>query len=174
MSCERIEELLSRYVEGDLSGGERREVDEHVASCEACRSSLHVYQELEASLVSLRDGRPSPARAAAAVSGRLGLRSRVGLRWTRPWIPALTGAAFIGVGTAWFVLRGAISSVFARIDAGSSTFYSHAVSEMTAGMASGVARFAGTGEWVLLSVYLGIFALVMLAGSWMVLRFVRG
>ncbi len=173
MSCESIEKLLPLYVEGDLSSGERREVDEHVASCESCCSSLRFYEELEASLLSLGDARPSPARAAAAVSGSLGLRSRAGFRWTWPGVPALTGAAFIVLGIALYVLRGAIPSIFARFDVGTSTVYSRAMSEVASGMASGVTRIAGTGEWVLLSVYLGIFALVMFAGSWMVLRFVR-
>jgi anti-sigma factor RsiW len=169
MSCEKFEELLARYAGGDLATDERRVVDEHLAACESCRESLTFYEALEGSLVSLRDERPSPARAAVAVSGRLGLLARPAYRPRWLSLPTVAGAALIALGLVLGFLLTNVSDLLTTVGEGASAGYSRAISELSAGLT----RFAGSGEWVLLSVYLGIFALVMLTGSWMVLKFVR-
>ena len=40
MSHEVIQELLSAYLDDDLSSEERQRVDEHLAVCEDCRDEL--------------------------------------------------------------------------------------------------------------------------------------
>ncbi len=45
MTCERIEELLSAYLEGELSAGERGEIETHLADCPACAELLEVMRE---------------------------------------------------------------------------------------------------------------------------------
>ena len=64
MACERIEGLLTAYLDGDLSAGEKALVDEHVRICADCASllsymrataeSLSAFPEIEPSL-SLRE-----------------------------------------------------------------------------------------------------------------------
>jgi predicted anti-sigma-YlaC factor YlaD len=178
MSCEKFEDLFPLYLEGELAGEERRRVDEHVASCPSCRESLAFYGELETALVSRRDLRPSPARAAAAVTARLGLRRRWTLLDAWVGVPAVASAGFILLGLVLFVFRGPVTVFFTGVaehilglfGEQFSTGLSRAVEAWT----SGIGRIAGLGnEWVLLSIYAGLFALIMLTGSWMVLKFVR-
>jgi anti-sigma factor RsiW len=40
MSCERIQELLSPYLDGDLSPSERAEMDSHLKACPDCAELL--------------------------------------------------------------------------------------------------------------------------------------
>ena len=43
-SCEQITEMLVDYTDGQLSAGESRQVAEHLAKCEHCRSTLKALQ----------------------------------------------------------------------------------------------------------------------------------
>jgi predicted anti-sigma-YlaC factor YlaD len=169
VSCEKFEDLLPLYVEGDLPAEERNHVDEHVASCARCRESLAFYSELETSLSSLRDLRPSPVRTAAAVSERLGLRPRRHARRSFVNVPAIVSAGFIVIGIVLYDFRNIVEDFFARVGVGASNGYSRAVTDLT----QGAAQVSGGSEWVLLTIFAGVFALVMLVGSWMVLRFVK-
>jgi hypothetical protein len=51
MKCEHIEELLSPYLEDELSREERRAVEEHAKSCESCSLLLSSLKETRGSLV---------------------------------------------------------------------------------------------------------------------------
>jgi len=51
MKCEHIEELLSPYLEDELSREEKRAVEEHVKSCESCSLLLSSLEETTESLV---------------------------------------------------------------------------------------------------------------------------
>ena len=53
MKCEDIEELLSPYLEDELSREDRRAVEEHLKSCESCSLLLSSLQETTEFLVSL-------------------------------------------------------------------------------------------------------------------------
>jgi anti-sigma factor RsiW len=60
MKTNHPEQLLSLYVDDELTGEERREVSEHLASCESCRLSIEEMRALrvrikEAADVSLPD-----------------------------------------------------------------------------------------------------------------------
>ncbi|MGB9877135.1 MAG: anti-sigma factor family protein [bacterium] len=55
MKCERIKELLSDYINGDLSEGMRALVDNHLESCPSCRLEL---KKLEKMCVLLRSFQP--------------------------------------------------------------------------------------------------------------------
>jgi predicted anti-sigma-YlaC factor YlaD len=169
VSCEKFEDLLPLYVEGDLPAEERSRVDEHVASCARCRESLAFYSELETSLTSLRSLRPSHVRTAAAVSDRLGLRPRRRARRSFVNVPAIVSAGVIVLGIVLYDFRNIVADFFARVGVGASNGYSRAVTDLT----QGAAQVSGGSEWVLITIFAGVFALVMLVGSWMVLRFVR-
>ena len=61
MTCERFEELLSAYLEGDISPEEKREMDAHLASCPACAELLTVFRETQEALKGFPEAEPSPA-----------------------------------------------------------------------------------------------------------------
>jgi len=178
MSCDAFEDLLPLYVEGELAGDERRRVDEHLAVCESCRESLAFYRELETALVSRESLRPSPAQTAAVVTARLGLRKRWRPLDAYVGVPTMASAGFILLGIVLFVFRGAAARFFTDV-AGKTVGrpgpeFSSDVTRAVEGWTRGIGQIAGLGnEWVLLSVYAGILALVLLTGSWMVLKFVR-
>jgi anti-sigma factor RsiW len=61
MTCERIEELLSAYLEGELSEAEKREVDAHLAGCPSCAELLSLLRETQGALSAFPEIEPSPA-----------------------------------------------------------------------------------------------------------------
>jgi anti-sigma factor RsiW len=61
MTCERFEELLSAYLEGELSGEEKREMDIHIASCSACAELLSAFRETQEALSGFPEVEPGPA-----------------------------------------------------------------------------------------------------------------
>ena len=65
MTDDHIEELLPRYIEGDLTAEQKRAVDEHLSSCDDCRDALGLYTSLEK--------RPSSKRIYAGIERRLPL-----------------------------------------------------------------------------------------------------
>ncbi len=71
MDHEAIQELLSSYVDGDLSPEQRRLVEEHLERCAACREDLHLLRETLDALHDLPDLR-APAGFTEAVLARLG------------------------------------------------------------------------------------------------------
>lgn len=50
MECERFEELLSLYLEDDLSPEERQSVERHLGSCPGCAELLSIMNEANAAL----------------------------------------------------------------------------------------------------------------------------
>ena len=50
MDCERIEELLSPYLEEELGPDEKRLVDSHLSSCPDCAELLSLMREASAAL----------------------------------------------------------------------------------------------------------------------------
>ncbi len=50
MKCEHIEELLSPYLENELSQEQKQTVAAHLKACSSCRELLSLLQEVSASL----------------------------------------------------------------------------------------------------------------------------
>ena len=50
MDCERIEELLSSFLEGELSASEKRLVETHLTACQACSLLYSALQETSEAL----------------------------------------------------------------------------------------------------------------------------
>jgi predicted anti-sigma-YlaC factor YlaD len=73
LNDDHIEELLPRYIEGDLTAVEKRAVDEHLSSCDDCNDALGLYSSLEQALVSFKRERPSPKRTYSKIERRLPL-----------------------------------------------------------------------------------------------------
>jgi anti-sigma factor RsiW len=61
MNCERIEELLSSYLERDLSPEDKREVEAHLEICPSCAELLAALRETQEALAGFPELEPSPA-----------------------------------------------------------------------------------------------------------------
>jgi anti-sigma factor RsiW len=80
MTCKTFEELLSAYVEGELSAAERSEMDGHIASCPACAELLAFFREAEGALAGFPEVEPGPelmARLYAIPARPTGFRALV-------------------------------------------------------------------------------------------------
>ncbi|HHX39907.1 MAG TPA: hypothetical protein GX715_08080 [Armatimonadetes bacterium] len=70
MRCERIQEELPAYLEGDLSGRALRRVERHLSECEACRRESRALRRTVELLHPL-GGRAIPRDVTALVMARL-------------------------------------------------------------------------------------------------------
>ena len=61
MTCERFEELLSAYLEGELAAAERGEMDAHLAACPGCAELAGLMRETLAATAAFPEVEPSPA-----------------------------------------------------------------------------------------------------------------
>jgi anti-sigma factor RsiW len=60
MSCERIEDLLVAYADGELDASGRDEVESHLRACPACAGLLAWLRTASASLAGLPELEPGP------------------------------------------------------------------------------------------------------------------
>ncbi|OGD18053.1 MAG: hypothetical protein A2V76_03845 [Candidatus Aminicenantes bacterium RBG_16_63_14] len=61
MTCQRIEELLSAYLEGELAAAEKAEVDAHLGTCRECASLAGLLRETMGATAAFSEIEPSPA-----------------------------------------------------------------------------------------------------------------
>ncbi|HUT74619.1 MAG TPA: zf-HC2 domain-containing protein [Armatimonadota bacterium] len=101
MRCRDVIDRFSRYRDGDLGAGERRELEAHLGACVRCREE---FAALEAVLRSLRElqAEPAPPALVGAVRARLQARGdgprAVMVRWAVPVAAAaLLAVAAFGV-----------------------------------------------------------------------------
>lgn len=94
--------LLSAYLDGEVTGDERRDLDVHLEGCEACRALLDELRAVttQASAVRADDDEPA-ADLWPGIQGRLRPRAR------HRWLAALVSGGS-GTGTAW--LRPALAA----------------------------------------------------------------
>jgi predicted anti-sigma-YlaC factor YlaD len=45
LTCREVVELVSDYLEGTLTGRDRRKVEKHLAGCDGCTAFLHQMKE---------------------------------------------------------------------------------------------------------------------------------
>lgn len=62
MSCKQFVEIVTDYLEGQLSEARRLWTEEHLAECDACRAYLDQMQQTITALRSLADETLDPAR----------------------------------------------------------------------------------------------------------------
>jgi len=60
MTCERIEELLSAYLEGELAPAEKAEVEAHLARCAECAELAALMRDEIAAAAAFPEIEPSP------------------------------------------------------------------------------------------------------------------
>jgi predicted anti-sigma-YlaC factor YlaD len=172
MDCKDFETLLPLYHEEELDGDDRRRVDAHAETCADCRESLAFFAELESSLNERSAIRPRASRTAARVIDHLGLQPRPSLLRGLLSIPGLTSMALIVVGVFLLVIKNPFVELPATLSRMGDGF-SFGISPKLASWINEISQVSGTGEYMLIAMYLGVFALIMLTGSWMVLKFVR-
>jgi predicted anti-sigma-YlaC factor YlaD len=61
MTCQRIEELLSAYLEGELAAAERAELETHLAACPECDALLALMKDMTGAMAAFPAAEPSPA-----------------------------------------------------------------------------------------------------------------
>ncbi len=98
--CEKTEELLPLYIDGELEAGEEAAVTAHLAGCIDCAQSLETYRALESSLSAMPVILPAPRAISSKVISRLGMergRSLAGVfrRMSLVWTFSVTTAALI-------------------------------------------------------------------------------
>jgi anti-sigma factor RsiW len=180
MTCKNIEELLPAYVEGDLADADLRAVETHVHSCADCAVALEEYRAIEFLLVERTAVLSDANVTATAVVRRLGLRNVTAWGRVSRWVsvlgtmPAMVSASFITVGILLLAFRHSVSATLARLLEG----FSHAsgssvVLSQAQGVTEGVGALLTASPLIAPAIYLGIFAVIVLSGSYVVLRFVR-
>ena len=80
------DELLRRYLDGELTLRDAARLNEHLSACARCRSRLAALERIVARLADLEQLAPAPDFA-ARVAARLAAQPRQ--RRARPWYPAL-------------------------------------------------------------------------------------
>ena len=86
--------VLAAYAAGDVSARERADVDEHLATCDACRAELADHRAVLARLAATPPATPEVAwpRYRAELRARLPRRAPWRTRWLRP-VPIAVSAA---------------------------------------------------------------------------------
>jgi predicted anti-sigma-YlaC factor YlaD len=109
MTCQRIEELLSAYLEGELAAAERAEVDGHLAVCPECAALLALMKEMTGSMTAFPEAELSPALLSELYA--IPAEKREKRKFFRPAFDWLTRPALQPVYAAFTVLFIAVSFV---------------------------------------------------------------
>ncbi len=98
MKCSEMEDLLSAYANGEISGRDKTMVEDHIAACEQCRSRIMEYSRIKHELDALRStqGLHSVSEAAMAAIGRRQSVKRS--LWVRPMAVAVPIMVVVLVG----------------------------------------------------------------------------
>lgn len=169
MNCNRIEELLVQYLEGDLSADEWQTVDAHVASCAECRRSLETFVSLEESLGRLKEAVPSWKAAEARFSRRAGLEKRRSIPELVFNAPFIAGLSFVALGVVLYV-RG--NMIFPAIQSLGPRFAA-SFDSLAQSLSRIFADAAGMNVTVLVAIY-GLLTFALMCGtSALVFRFGR-
>lgn len=107
MNCSQVQELLSAYLDGELTEPSRSRVAEHLVSCSACADDLSGFQRLSA-LADVLPAPMAPDDGWEQIAGALDSRSTVHQTDGRqPWLVrhrkvlALAATIMLVVGLGW-------------------------------------------------------------------------
>jgi len=110
MNCLDLRERLERYLDGEVGGAERREVEEHLAACADCAAALEELRREAAQWSRALRRRTAPAAVQEAVMARV--RQQAARRGPAPG-PPLRGVE----GRAWFGQRLRLAPALAAVTA---------------------------------------------------------
>jgi predicted anti-sigma-YlaC factor YlaD len=109
MTCERFEELLSAYLEGELNAAEKAEADAHLAACPECVALLALMKDMTGAMAAFPEAEPSPALLSSLYAIPAAKREK--RKFFRPVFDWLTRPALQPVYAAFTVLFVAVSFV---------------------------------------------------------------
>ena len=109
MTCERFEELLSAYLEGELAAAEKAAVDAHLAACPECAALLALMKEMTGAMAAFPEAEPSPALLSKIYAIPAATREK--RKFFQPVFDWLTRPALQPVYAAFTVLFVAVSFV---------------------------------------------------------------
>lgn len=109
MTCERFEELLSAYLEGELAAAEKAEVDAHLAACPKCAALLALMKDMTGAMAAFPEAEPSLALLSSLYAIPTAKREK--RNFFRPAFDWLTRPALQPVYAAFTVLFIALSFV---------------------------------------------------------------
>lgn len=180
MECDRIEELLPLYIDGELSPEEASAVTVHLAGCEDCARSLETYQVLEDSLSAMPSALPEPRAVASRVTGSLGLENRRSLaavfsRMSIVWTIAVATAAIILLVSRFDYVSALMSGQKSILDsaARSMDYWTATASGTIAGIFRQVEMTLSGDPWVLTMAMIGFGLLIFTAGVMAALKTLR-
>jgi hypothetical protein len=116
MNCKDLKELLSAYVDGELSRTQREFLEEHLAGCADCRAILKGYRAVNQKLASLREVPAMLDRKSAIMSKIKGVSNQPVRHWLHPALVAIPIVAILialSVLQPWSSFPGT-QSVFAK------------------------------------------------------------
>lgn len=180
MECERIEDLLPLYIDGDLSAEEAAGVTAHLAVCESCEQSLETYRALESSLSTIPGFIPDPRTVASEVADRLGLEKKNSIagifrRMSFVWTFSVATAALILLISRFDYVSALISGQESFVDSTtrSMDYWTEAMSGIIAGLSSQVEAIFGGDPWVIVMGMTGFGLVIFTAGMIAALKTLR-
>ena len=105
MTCEKMEMELVAFLDGGGAGDSRREVEQHLASCAACRARAAEFQQVSKLLDEFPAAGPSPYFDAR-------LRSRLANDPRRSWWASLVPQPRLALASTALLLLGIWISAF--------------------------------------------------------------
>ena len=178
--CDRFEELLPLYIDGDISDIETAEVREHLSGCELCSGALETFRSLEASLSEMPGILPDPRSVSARVTESLGLKRRRKLapvfsRMSLVWSFAVTTAALILLLGRFDLVSAIMSGQASFVDSAGKTmeYWIAASSGTIAGLLNQVETVLANDPWILVAGMTGFGMVVFTAGIATALKTMR-
>ena len=80
MSCQDYRQLMTGYIDGELSDAQRRELESHLRACEACTRELEEFVAIKENLTMIKFKEPSDAEL-ERYWGRVYNRLERGVAW---------------------------------------------------------------------------------------------
>jgi len=168
MNCSEAEDLLSRYVEGDLSPEQRRLVANHLETCAHCRDSHAIYAHLERSLEGLKIELPSPEIVARGVMSRAGSGAR--RRRFSPaaiWsFPVMANFMIVLAVVILYTYREGAAKCASAIGSG----YMHAMEHFSENLPLWISQIFGGEYWILVLTLTLCALLMILTGGYVAIR----
>jgi predicted anti-sigma-YlaC factor YlaD len=116
MKCHEAQELLSAYLDEELSGNKRASVAEHIRNCPRCREEVAFFAEMSAAARGMHDPEPPEWLWAGIQTGLDTDKKRIARRGPsteREWFPkkwpvgllAAAAIVMIATGVVWIAFR---------------------------------------------------------------------